>query len=164
VPFCPNCRSEYRPGIETCADCGEALVAELPARYEPPPSSGNDVAIARTDSMAIAEMWAGLLGDEHINCRIVPANVGDTGLVPGQAEWEVRVAAIDAPRALEVLPSDAPDEDEPEHERGEAELERELSQEVADAENQQRAIRWLVVAGVIFVVLMAWVILANIGR
>jgi hypothetical protein len=84
--------------------------------------------------------------------------------VPGQAQWEVRVAAIDAPRALELLPTEAAADDEPEHQPGEAELERELSQDVADAENQQRAIRWLVVAGVIFVVLMAWVILASVGR
>ena len=30
MPFCPKCRTEYIPGIERCADCGEALVDELP--------------------------------------------------------------------------------------------------------------------------------------
>ena len=29
MPFCPSCRSEYRPGVETCADCGETLVDAL---------------------------------------------------------------------------------------------------------------------------------------
>ena len=28
--FCPNCRYEYRPGIESCPDCGAELVAKLP--------------------------------------------------------------------------------------------------------------------------------------
>ena len=28
--FCPKCKTEYRPGIEVCADCGSFLVEELP--------------------------------------------------------------------------------------------------------------------------------------
>lgn len=119
----------------------------------------NDVAIARADSLAIAEMWAGLLGEEGIACRMVPADVGDTGLVPGQARWEIRVAAIDAPRAIEVLPSDTPDQAQPQ-----LELEDEERQAgVADDEGQRRALRWLVIAGVIFIVLMVWVLLARAG-
>lgn len=31
--YCPNCRSEYRQGITTCADCQAELVAELPAKH-----------------------------------------------------------------------------------------------------------------------------------
>jgi hypothetical protein len=174
VPFCPTCFAEYRVGIAECADCNVALVDELPtaeedaeperAAYRPPPPTGNDVAIARDESMAIVQMWAELLGEEQIACRIVPARVGDTGLVPGQALWELRVAAIDAQRALELLPGDGPEEAEPESEPGEAQLEAELTAEVADAEGQARAMRWFVVAGVIFVVLIAWVILAQVGR
>jgi hypothetical protein len=34
MPFCPQCKAEYREGFTTCADCGLALVPELPP--EPP--------------------------------------------------------------------------------------------------------------------------------
>lgn len=34
--FCPKCRSEYREGFVTCADCGATLVSELPPEDEPP--------------------------------------------------------------------------------------------------------------------------------
>lgn len=29
MPWCPNCRTEYRAGVRACADCGAALVDEL---------------------------------------------------------------------------------------------------------------------------------------
>ncbi len=29
MPWCPNCKTEYREGIEKCADCGSALVSSL---------------------------------------------------------------------------------------------------------------------------------------
>ncbi len=28
--FCPNCKTEYRPGFATCSDCGAPLVERLP--------------------------------------------------------------------------------------------------------------------------------------
>lgn len=34
MPWCPNCKNEYREGITVCADCGAALVDELPADDE----------------------------------------------------------------------------------------------------------------------------------
>lgn len=30
MPWCPKCKTEYRPEIEICADCGEALVPDDP--------------------------------------------------------------------------------------------------------------------------------------
>ena len=30
MPFCPSCRTEYIPGVQQCADCGETLVDQLP--------------------------------------------------------------------------------------------------------------------------------------
>ena len=34
MPWCPNCKTEYREGIKVCADCGAALVAELKEEAE----------------------------------------------------------------------------------------------------------------------------------
>ena len=31
MPFCPECRTEYRAGFDRCSDCGAALVEVLPA-------------------------------------------------------------------------------------------------------------------------------------
>ena len=28
MPWCPKCKTEYREGIEVCADCGSQLVEE----------------------------------------------------------------------------------------------------------------------------------------
>ncbi|MBI3950936.1 MAG: DUF2007 domain-containing protein [Acidobacteria bacterium] len=30
MPYCPNCRTEYRQGFIHCNDCGASLVSELP--------------------------------------------------------------------------------------------------------------------------------------
>ena len=33
--FCPQCRTEYREGFDTCTDCGVSLVLELPPEIDP---------------------------------------------------------------------------------------------------------------------------------
>ncbi|MSP39824.1 MAG: DUF2007 domain-containing protein [Deltaproteobacteria bacterium] len=33
--YCPNCRSEYRPGFTRCHDCDVALIVELPVEAKP---------------------------------------------------------------------------------------------------------------------------------
>ena len=30
MPYCARCRSEYKEGVQVCADCGEPLTDELP--------------------------------------------------------------------------------------------------------------------------------------
>ena len=138
MPFCPNCRDEYRPGIVNCADCHTPLVDELPDRYVPP-RLVDEVPVARADSIEMAQMWAELLSAEGIACRLLPAGAGDTMLVPGQAHWEVRVAAADEERAFELLESGdvVSDEDLAE----EAELEDEEPEPEPSGGN---GVRWLI--------------------
>ena len=55
--FCPQCRTEYREGFDTCTDCGVSLVSELPP--EPAPEylefeeilislSGSDISLIKS--------------------------------------------------------------------------------------------------------------------
>lgn len=40
MPWCPNCKTEYKEGILICADCSSKLVHEQPAEYEYEPLNG----------------------------------------------------------------------------------------------------------------------------
>ncbi|HLY73726.1 MAG TPA: hypothetical protein VKU80_06365, partial [Planctomycetota bacterium] len=39
MPFCPQCRSEYRAGFDRCADCGAGLVEQLAPADQVPEST-----------------------------------------------------------------------------------------------------------------------------
>jgi hypothetical protein len=79
-----------------------------------------DVAVARAPNRVIAEMWAELLGTHGIVCRIVPVHPGGSIYVPNEEALELRVPAIDAARAIDLLPAEpqhilrVPTEDEEE--------------------------------------------------
>ncbi len=105
MPFCPRCRTEYRTGILTCADCGLPLSATLP-RERPVGEPIKEVVVARYGSEAEAAMWAELLRQAGIPSRSV-AYLADLG-----AYWateatphELRVRSTDAERARELLGS-----------------------------------------------------------
>lgn len=38
MPYCPECKTEYRPGFDTCADCGSLLVDSPPECEDTLPS------------------------------------------------------------------------------------------------------------------------------
>lgn len=68
--FCPDCRTEYRQGIEQCADCGTHLVAVLEPL--PPPQPGQDWVPVRTvSSETEARLIEGYLESEGIPCGLV---------------------------------------------------------------------------------------------
>jgi hypothetical protein len=57
--FCPNCKTEYRPGFTSCSDCGAALAETSDAevrKFETPTSDFESDADTRDDPV---RLWAG---------------------------------------------------------------------------------------------------------
>ena len=73
MPFCPKCRFEYQPEIETCPDCGQKLTAELPDQEhdDSNPDYANWTPIARLTSREYAEMVLQHLRDSDIPAVIL---------------------------------------------------------------------------------------------
>jgi hypothetical protein len=98
---------EYRPGFTECADCGAALVDELPPKpRKSPRAAPTDVVVAREHSEAMVQLWAELLGRNGIACRISQATPVVDMVYPVNPVYEVLVANQDANRARSVLPAD----------------------------------------------------------
>jgi hypothetical protein len=102
VPYCPRCRSEYREGFVTCADCGIALSAKLPPEPEAP-----------------AAGWVEIFRGTEVQAGVICASLDDAGIdtvfpdqyistlgcyAPGSFNAiRVFIKAADVPRAKEVL-------------------------------------------------------------
>jgi hypothetical protein len=65
MPFCPQCRAEFRPGVSTCSDDGTALVARLP---DDDLTAATLVEIYAAYRELEAERIRSLLEDEGIAC------------------------------------------------------------------------------------------------
>lgn len=63
--FCPQCKSEYRPGFTHCADCDVDWVESLP---EP---SGSDTALS---DASLREVWT---GDDEQACVDICSQLSD---------------------------------------------------------------------------------------
>jgi hypothetical protein len=76
MPFCPNCRTEYRPGFTTCADCQVNLVELLPSATPEEIEKANlyrldDLAIlADFDNLSEAKMFQELLAGNQIESTL----------------------------------------------------------------------------------------------
>ncbi|HYO60363.1 MAG TPA: DUF2007 domain-containing protein [Actinomycetota bacterium] len=117
--YCPDCRTEYVPGLrQFCADCGAELVHELPGEPEPaaaaptPNLGPHPVAVLATFNGLEAEMVRGVLEGAGI-----PAMVWRSGLEArygGAAAGPIRVMvpSEDAELAREIVaaPPEAPEE------------------------------------------------------
>ena len=93
---CPNCLAEYRPGFDTCADCGTALVPgpapvteeHAPAEMRPRPRPhGRD------------EVPTVLCSLPRIEAQVLTARLQDAGLV----------ASVDEPALMSAYGAALPD-------------------------------------------------------
>src|SRR5689334_16565117 len=103
MPFCPRCRSEYRPGFSRCADCDVALVDALPA---PPPEDPSEgwMEIYRGSELQ-SNVVRAALEESDIPTLSPDEQVSTLGwYAPGTFNFvRVLVKASDAARAKEVL-------------------------------------------------------------
>lgn len=81
MPFCPNCRYEYNPGVSKCPDCDVELVASLP---EEPQGKVYErwIQLARLSSLQYTHMLEQALHEKEIPI-VVQSGAGHFG-VTGQ--------------------------------------------------------------------------------
>ncbi len=124
MPYCPNCRSEFREGFTECKPCGGvALVDVLPETLELPEEeledtvpvglmssrdigqviemAGRKIDTARVVTIKDAHEFLRILVAARIRCAMVP--LGEVEFPDGQPRVEVRVRTADGDAAEEAL-------------------------------------------------------------
>lgn len=85
MPFCPECKAEYKKGIKICRDCGVPLVDK--DRFEEITVDEKEfherdlVVIASTPSFEEALAWCSLLQDSRIEFIVQP-EIGYADMLP----------------------------------------------------------------------------------
>ena len=108
--FCPECRTEYREGFTACADCGMALVPELPPdppKETPSEGTGFEEVLGFMDEGVVAIVKS-LLDEEGIDYYIV----GEFSVSKGP-DQKLMVRIDQAERAREILEDLEADEEDP---------------------------------------------------
>ncbi|MCB9652629.1 MAG: hypothetical protein H6729_00665 [Deltaproteobacteria bacterium] len=121
MPFCPSCRSEYRPGFKVCPPCGDvALVEALPeisaisedeveatvavgisTLSHVVEAGGRSVDLGRVFALKQAHAMSLALEDKLVASVLIP--IEDLVLPDGAPRFEVRVRAVDLERAQDAL-------------------------------------------------------------
>jgi len=123
MPFCPECRYEYRENVATCPDCGATLVASLPVGAEEK-SGPFDRDKAREDWVEIGNLPSWELSEmvlQGLRAKGIPAVVlsragyigqfglGDFATLRSAGEYSLRVPneyAADADKEAELILGD----------------------------------------------------------
>ena len=97
--FCPECETEYRPGIQRCADCGASLGPELPRlpRKEYP----EPVLLLSSRDREMMSVLRAVLRNSGIECWLV----GDMPYRLASSVVQVYVREEHLARAREVVTS-----------------------------------------------------------
>jgi hypothetical protein len=106
MPYCPNCRYEYREGVEKCLDCNMKLVDQLPPKPDAGTIDEEFVPIFSARDNEEAEVVKGVLKDAGIEV-IEQAEPSDWRLpgvygIPGGPEF-LTVPASRAEEARRVI-------------------------------------------------------------
>lgn len=108
---CATCETEYRAGIEVCADCGEKLL-DGPPRSDAPVSNDGAASmdeVFRTADPLEAELVAATLRESGIESMVKMAFHGGLALTPMETHWApgqqrvVLVPSIASERARAVV-------------------------------------------------------------
>lgn len=121
MPFCPNCRMEYRSGILRCSDCDIDLVESLPDESAADEAAEDMelVEVAHFATIAEADMAKEMLEANGLR-TIVRGEVDPIGATSGAAPITLLVEEKDLERAEEIydaffageaVESDAPTEE-----------------------------------------------------
>lgn len=104
--FCPNCRSEYVPGITFCRDCELELVDELPdepaVTYEYSPIVEVYRGYGYTDAQLMKSVLEGSGMEAFVGANVLASSVYKF-TVGSISEMSVCVRAPDADRARDLV-------------------------------------------------------------
>ena len=100
MPYCPDCRFEYKEDVSKCPDCGADLVDELPK--ESTPGSPNFVPLRNLPSRFHAQMLEEALKNEGIPSMIKGDELAIISDFNSPRQVTIWVSEKDAERAEEI--------------------------------------------------------------
>ena len=111
MPYCPTCRSEFRPGFTRCEECGVDLVEALPEPPKfPPVANPAFQTVYRTTDLVEAETIKALLEGSGIEAEVQGRYSGFSAIeMPtSAAPFQITVPAADAAEASKILQETQP--------------------------------------------------------